>query len=64
MKKPDIKMRRYVGATCSLCRSPDYSLEALPCERTDYEFKPSFKCNSCGNTWQYGKDGGKYMVHL
>lgn len=22
--------------------------------------KPNFKCNSCGDHWQYGIDGGKY----
>jgi transposase-like protein len=60
MRKPDIKMRRYVGAICSRCQSPDYSLV----EKAEQQIKPEFKCGSCGNTWQYGRDGGKYLVHL
>lgn len=51
-----IKKRREVGAICSVCKSPDY--KQLP---ADFEGgKPNFKCNGCGRSWQYGRDGGKF----
>lgn len=51
-----LKERRKQNAVCSKCQSPDYRQE-IPYFTGG---KPNFVCNSCGNTWQYGKDGGKY----
>lgn len=50
------RKRREAGAICDVCRSPDYK------ELPPYidGGKPNFICNSCGNAWQYGRNGGKY----
>ena len=51
-----LKERRKVGAVCGLCNSPDYRQE-----KPYYNGgKLNFVCNSCGHSWQYGRDGGKY----
>ena len=51
-----IKERRIKEAICHKCQSPDYR-EDPPYFRNG---KPNYCCNSCGTTWQYGYDGGKY----
>ncbi len=51
-----LKKRRECGAICSVCKSPDYK-EKPPHFNGG---KPNFTCNSCGRSWQFGKDGGKY----
>lgn len=51
-----IKERRKRGATCSRCGSPDYRMSPSYFEGG----KPNFTCGQCRNSWQYGKDGGKY----
>ena len=51
-----IKERRKRKAICYRCQSPDYRIE-----KQEYEWmNPNIICNSCGNSWQYGGDGGKY----
>lgn len=52
-----IKERRKRGAVCDVCRSPDYKMTPPIDGETN---RPSFECGSCGNSWMYGKDGGKY----
>lgn len=52
-----VKERRKQGAICCICRSPDYRM-IPPIEGKTT--KPTFICNGCGHSWQYGKDGGKY----
>lgn len=66
-----IKERRAVGAVCSVCRSPDYSYKGRAnvqyCEtKEELEYwqlngKHEFKCNSCGNSWQFGKGDSDYL---
>ena len=51
-----IRRRRESKAVCSHCQSPDYHLQ-LP---EYFVMKPEFVCNSCGNLWCYGHDGGIY----
>jgi hypothetical protein len=51
-----IKKRREAGALCCICKSPDYKQEPPAFDGG----KPNFRCNSCGHSWQYGRDGGKY----
>jgi len=51
-----LKKRRKVNAVCSVCQSPDYRQEPPHYSGG----KPNFVCNSCGRSWQYGRDGGKY----
>ena len=50
------KKRRKAKAICNKCQSPDYKQEPPYYPGG----KPNFVCNSCGATWQYGYDGGKY----
>ena len=52
-----IKKRIKQKAICDKCQSPDYTM--TPSEVFEGG-KPNFRCNSCGNHWQYGYDGGKY----
>mgnify|MGYP000844880579 CR=1 FL=1 len=54
MNKSLVRQRREAGAVCSKCQSPDYRVERNP------PLKPTITCNSCGNQWQYGYDGGIY----
>ena len=57
MGKSIIRRRRENGATCFSCGSPDYDIyEPVVGEQT----KPTIWCNSCGSSWSYGYDGGKY----
>ena len=51
-----LKQRKKEKAICSMCQSPDYKYLSPPFKKG----KPTFKCNSCGNSWQYGS-GGKYL---
>lgn len=51
-----IRRRREAGAVCSICRSPDYNVESPEFEGG----KLGFRCEQCGNFWNYGKDGGIY----
>lgn len=52
-----IKKRREQKAICPKCKSPDYKIED-----NEYKWmKKNIFCNSCGNSWQYGYDGGIYM---
>lgn len=55
-----IKERRNQGAVCKVCNSPDYT-EYGTCQELGVT-KLTFRCNQCGNTWQYGKDGGLYAL--
>ena len=52
--------RKSVGAVCPVCRSPDYTITP-PYEGAT---KPNIKCCSCGNVWQYGRDGGIYAENM
>ena len=52
-----VKERRRRSAVCDRCRSPDYAMTPPIEGETN---RPRFTCGSCGNTWMYGKDGGKY----
>lgn len=52
-----VKERRKSGAVCPRCNHPDYIMKN-PIEGET--IKPQFICNSCGNSWCYGYDGGKY----
>ena len=56
-----IFLRKRNGAICFKCKSPDYK-EELPWE--ECQTKPRYQCNSCGNTWQFGKNGGVYSQFL
>jgi hypothetical protein len=58
VSKSLIRRRRESGAVCFVCRSPDYRIE--PNEIPG--FKPNIICNSCGNLWQDGHDGGVYAA--
>ncbi len=48
-----IKERRKVGAVCPICRSPDYKYMGK-------NIKHEFKCNSCGNNWDFGRTDSIY----
>lgn len=53
--------RRKHGAICPKCKHPDYSMtKPVPGITT----KTTFRCMSCGHSWSYGKDGGKYAVYF
>ena len=54
-----IKERWAKGAICHKCQSPDYREEPPYFQNG----KPNYCCNSCGTTWQYGYDGGKYAKY-
>lgn len=56
MAKSLIKRRREAKAICDRCHSPDYTIYPAYYDCG----KINFKCNSCGNSWQYGYDGGIY----
>lgn len=62
MSKSLIHLRREAGAICGNCRSPDYREEEPDPEWPT--IKPRFICNSCGSSWCYGYDGGKYREFL
>ena len=49
-----IRQRREQRAVCSVCHSPDYRIEP-PYEGA---YKPNIICNQCGESWQWGRDGG------
>jgi len=55
MKINKIKERRKQKAICSRCFSPDYTYLGKPF------LKHEFKCNSCGNIWQYGNTDSHYL---
>lgn len=57
-----IKKRKAEGAVCPRCKHSDYAL--IPDGAQRMGMKPSFLCLKCGDTWQYGKDGGIYMELL
>ena len=59
MAKSIISQRREQGATCGVCRSPDYT--TYPPKKSLGQNRYYFICNQCGNRWTYGLSGGKYF---
>lgn len=57
MAKSVVKQRREQGAVCPRCQSPDYKMSPSD---VFADGKPNFTCGFCGNSWQYGYDGGIY----
>lgn len=53
-----IKERRKKGAVCPICKSPDYKYLGRVFEPNG---KHKFKCNSCGQYWQYGKTNSIFI---
>lgn len=61
--KVNLKERRKKKAVCPKCKSPDYK-KVSDINEEEGKTKPTFECNSCGNTWQFGRDGGIYSQLL
>lgn len=41
--------------TCPRCKHPGFR------QSTAHDGRPKFTCDSCGNEWTNGKDGGEYV---
>ena len=54
-----LTLRRKHKAICPACKSPNYARQI-----NSDEIKPCFKCLHCGHFWEYGYDGGIYMIYL
>jgi uncharacterized protein (DUF983 family) len=57
-----IRIRREQEAVCPRCKSPDYKMKFFKGKLSF--LKPEIRCNSCGNWWTCGKDGGIYAKLL
>lgn len=55
-----IHKRRFVGAICPECKSPDYRYGGLAKGNN----KHTFICNSCKNTWTYGTQKSIYTKNV
>lgn len=53
-----IKERKKAGATCPVCKSPDYNYKGRA-GVTQFS-KHQFECNSCKHIWQYGSSNSIY----
>lgn len=54
-----ISTRRRMGAVCPKCKHPGY--KTYPNELPN-NGKPNFVCTQCRHIWQYGNDGGIYLI--